>query len=576
MKIVIVGGVAAGMSAAARARRLSERAEIVVLERSHYVSFANCGLPYHIGGTIRERGDLLLQTPQTLAGTLNLDVRTGHEVTAIDRTARCLEVKELATGQQYRETYERLVLCPGANPIRPGIPGINHPGIFVLRNIEDMDAIKAVVDAGARSAIVIGGGYIGIEIAENLRQRNLDVDLIEMLEQIMPPFDPEMARDLQYHLEYHGVRMHLGSPSIEFVDRNGRVGVTLSTNERLDADFVVLAVGVRPDTQLARAAGLSIGPRGGIRVNERMQTSDPLIYAAGDAVEVVDAVTGEAALVPLAGPGNRQGRVAADCIFGRASAFGRTQGTAILKVFEMTGGVTGANEKTLRRLGRPFRKIYIHPSGHASYYPGTAPMQLKLLFTPGDGRLLGAQVVGYDGVDKRIDVLATAIHAGMTVFDLEHLELAYAPPYGAARDPINMAGFVGANLLRGDIDLWYAEDYPAIADRAVIIDVRSALEYNAWHIPDAINVPLDELRKRLDELPRPKPLLLYCRVGFRSYLAYRILVQSGFKRVKTLAGGSKTFCSHHRTPLCTGRPGVPFIPHAEERMAEQAVSSCAA
>ncbi len=576
MKIVVVGGVAAGMSAAARARRLSEKAEIVVLERSRYVSFANCGLPYHIGGTIRDRGDLLLQTPQTLAETLNLDVRTGHEVTAIHREERFIDVKELATGQSYRETYERLVLCPGANPIRPDIPGVRHPRILVLRNIEDMDAIKTVVDAGAKTAVVIGGGYIGIEVAENLRRRDLQVSLVEMQDQIMPPFDPEMARDLQYHLEYHGVRLHLGSPAIEFVDQGGRVGVTLGTNERLIADLVVLGVGVRPDVQLAQAAGLNLGPRGGIAVNDRMQTSDPLIYAAGDAVEVIDAVTGEPSLVPLAGPGNRQGRVAADNIFGRLSRYGRTQGTAVLKVFEMTGGGTGANEKTLRRLNRPFRKIYVHPSGHASYYPGTAPMQLKLLFTPQDGRLLGAQVVGYDGVDKRVDVLATAIRAGMTVYDLEHLELAYAPPYGAARDPVNMAGFVAANLLRGDIELWYAEDYPAIADDAVIIDVRSALEYDAWHIPDAINIPLGELRGRLDELPRLQPLLLYCRVGFRSYLAYRVLVQSGFKQVKWLAGGSKTFCSHHRTPLCTGRPGVPFVPHAEERMAEQAVTACAA
>lgn len=576
MKIVIVGGVAAGMSAAARARRLSEQAGIVVLERSQYVSYANCGLPYHIGGTIADRGELLVRTPRTLAEALNIDVRTGHEVTAIDRAARCVHVKELATGRQYREAYERLVLCPGANPIRPNIPGVNHPRILVLRNIEDMDAIKAVVDAGAATAIVIGGGYLGIEIAENLRHRNLRVSLVEMQDQIMPPFDPEMARDLQYHLEYHGVQLYLGSPAIEFVDRGGRVGVTLNTNERITADVIVLAAGVRPDVQLAMAAGLSLGPRGGIRVNDRMQTSDPLIYAAGDAVEVIDAVTGESALVPLAGPGNRQGRIAADCILGRASAYRRTQGTAIIKVFEMTGGGTGASEKALRRLGWPFRKIYLHPSGHASYYPDTAPMHLKLLFAPDDGRLLGAQVVGYDGVDKRVDVLATAIRAGMTVYDLEHLELAYAPPYGAAKDPVNMAGFVAANLLRGEVDFWYAEDYPAVADDGVIIDVRSALEYNAWHIPDAVNVPLGELRARLAELPRHKPLLLYCRVGFRGYLAYRVLIQSGFTRVKTLAGGSKTFCSHHRTPLCTGRPGVPFVPHAEEKMAEQAVRSCAA
>lgn len=576
MKIVVAGGVAAGMSAAARARRLSETAEIVVIERSRYVSFANCGLPYHIGGEIEDREALLLQTPQTLAETLNLDVRTGHEVTAIDRAAQTVSVRDLDNGRDYTESYDRLVLCPGASPIRPPLPGVGHPRIFTLRNIEDMDAIKAAVDADARNAVVIGGGYIGVEMAENLRRRDLEVHLVEMLNQVMPPLDCEMARDLQYHLEYHGVRLHLGTAASAFGDRDGTVVVSLQNGEEIAADLVLLAVGVRPDVQLARAAGLLLGPRGGIEVDQYLRTSDPHIYAAGDAVEVIDTVSGEPALVALAGPGNRQGRIAADHIMGRNSAYTTTQGTAIVKVFEMTGGGTGANEKTLKNNGIPYHKVYLHPSGHASYYPGTAPMHLKLLFSPDDGRLLGAQAVGYDGVDKRIDVLATALRAGMTVFDLEHLELAYAPPYGAAKDPVNMAGFIASNWLRGDIDFWCAEDYPAAVQGGVIVDVRAPVEYQAWHIPDAINIPLAQLRERLAELPKDRPIFLYCRVGFRSYLAHRALVQSGYTRVKTLAGGSKTFCSFHRTPLCTGRPGVPFVPHAEEKLAERAAASCTA
>jgi NADPH-dependent 2,4-dienoyl-CoA reductase/sulfur reductase-like enzyme/rhodanese-related sulfurtransferase len=576
MKVVVVGGVAAGMSAAARSRRLSESAEIVVIERTQHVSFANCGLPYHIGGEIEHREALLLQTPQTLAETLNLDVRIGHEVTSIDRVRRTVDVTELQTNRQYSESYDRLVLCPGAHPIRPPLPGIGHPRIHTLRNIEDMDAIIRDLQTEARRAVVIGGGYIGVEMAENLRHGGLEVDLVEMLNQIMPPLDAEMARDLQYHLEYHGVRLHLGTAAAAFADANGRVAVTLANGTILHADIVIMAVGVRPDSRLAQAAGLEIGARGGITVDARMRTSDPNIYAAGDAIEVVDTVSGEMAVVPLAGPGNRQGRIAADDIFGRDSRYGGTQGTAIVKVFEMTGGGTGASEKTLKRRGTPYRKVYLHPSGHASYYPGTAPMHMKVMFAPDDGKLLGAQVVGFDGVDKRIDVLATALRAGMTISDLEELELAYAPPYGAAKDPVNMAGFIGSNLLRGDIDLWYAEDYPQVTQGGTIVDVRSPIEYRTWHIPEAVNIPLGQLRKRLPEIPADKPVFVYCRVGFRSYLAHRVLAQSGYAKVMTLAGGSKTFCSFHRTPLCTGRPGVPFVPHAEEKLAESADPGCAA
>ncbi len=576
MKIVIIGGVAAGMSTAARARRLNEAAEIVVIERSEHVSFANCGLPYHIGGEIEDRAQLVLQTPQTLAETLNLDVRIAHEVTGIDTVRKTVRVRELNSGREYTESYEKLVVCPGAKPIRPNLPGIEHPRILTLRNIEDMDRVKSVVDSGIRRAVVIGGGYIGVEMAENLRHRGIAVTLVEIAGQIMPPLDAEMARDLQYHMEYHGIVLKLGTAASAFIERDGALAVELNNSESVPADMVLLAAGVRPDVQLLEGSGIALGPRGGILVNAHMQTSVADVYAAGDAVEVFDTITGEAALIALAGPANRQGRIVADHIFDRNSAYSSTQGTAIVKVFEMTAGGTGASEKTLKRSGIPYRKIYIHPNGHASYYPGTNAMHLKLLFTPEEGKLLGAQVVGYDGVDKRIDVLATALRAGMTVHDLESLELAYAPPYGSAKDPVNMAGFVAANLLKGDIDFWYAEDYPEINANSLIIDVRGAAEYETWHIPGAVNIPLGKLREQRDHLPKDQPLLLYCRVGFRSYLAHRILVQSGFSRVKMLAGGSKTFCSHHRTPLCTGRPGVPFVSHAEEQMAEKSKGSCSA
>ncbi|MDP1766660.1 MAG: FAD-dependent oxidoreductase [Methylotenera sp.] len=573
MKIVIVGGVAAGMSTAARARRLSEQAEIVVLERSQYVSFANCGLPYHIGGDIKDRDQLLLQTPKTLAENLNLDVRTEHEVVSINRDAQTISIREIATGVEYIETYEKLVLCPGASPIRPNLPGINHPRIFTLRNIEDMDAVKSIVDQVVQHAVVVGGGYIGVEMAENLRHRGVAVTLVELANQIMPPLDQEMARDLQYHLEYHGVQLKLGTAAIGFTDDDGKVKISLNDETTLSADLVLLAVGVRPDVGLARHAHLTLGSCGGIEVNANMQTSDANIYAAGDVVEVKDTITGNQELIALAGPANRQGRIVAEHILGRPSAYTTTQGTAIVKVFEMTGAVTGGSEKSLKQLNIPYCKIYIHPSGHASYYPGSTSMHIKLLFSPDDGRILGAQVVGYDGVDKRIDVFATALRAGMTVYDLEELELAYSPPYGSAKDPVNMAGFVAANLLNGDVNFWYAEDYSDSMEDGLVIDVRSQNEYQVWHIPNAINIPLGQLRAQLDSLPKDKRIFVYCHVGFRSYLAYRILVQSGFNHVKTLAGGSKTFCSFHRTPLCTGRPGIPFVAHAEEQLAEQAITA---
>ena len=571
MKIVVIGGVAGGASAAARARRLDERAEIIMLEKSNYVSFANCGLPYHIGGDIKNREQLLLQTPESLKASLNLDVRTGHEVLSIDRKAQRVHIREIASGREYDETYDKLVFCPGAIPLKPDLPGINHPRVYVLRNIEDMDQIKAMVDGSAKSAVVIGGGYIGVEMAESLRERGLTVDLVEMLDQIMPPLDREMVRDLQTHMEQHGIRFHLGTAAAAFRDApGGKVAVELKNLEVVTADFVILAAGVRPETTLARAAGLELGPRGGVRVDEHMRTSDPHIYAAGDVVEVSHEVLPDSWFIPLAGPANRQGRIAAENICGRKTTYSSTQGTAIVKVFTMTAGGTGASEKQLLKLKIPYHKVYLHPSGHAGYYPGTAPLHIKVLFAPDTGRLLGAQVVGFDGVDKRLDVFATALRAKLTVYDLENLELAYAPPYGSAKDPVNMSGFIAANLLRGDIRFWYAEDYPAKTEGGVLIDVRGKVEFDTWHIPGAINIPLGELRQRVAELPKDRPLFVYCKVGFRSYLAYRLLLQRGFGQVLTLAGGSSTFCSYHGGAVCSQTQSPPFLAYAEEKMAETA------
>jgi len=567
MKIVIIGGVAAGASTAARARRLDEKAEIIILERGNHVSFANCGLPYHIGRVINDRDSLLLQTPQSLKASLNLDVRVGNEVIGIDRQKRIVTVKETETNKTYTESYDKLALCPGASPIKPPLPGIDHPAIFVLRNVDDMDQINRKIEAGAKSAIVIGGGYIGVEMAENLRERGLDVDLIEMVDQLMPPLDREMARDLENHMTRHGIRLHLAAAAAAFRDVSGQVSAELKSGNVLKADLCILSVGVKPETSLAKQAGLELGPRGGIEVNSQMQTSDPNIYAAGDAVEVIDTVTGAPALIPLAGPANRQGRIVADNIMGIPNKYSSTQGTAIVKVFDMTGGVSGATEKTLVRTGKKFRKIYIHPSGHAGYYPGTAPMNIKMLFEPDNGRILGAQVVGFDGVDKRLDVFATAIRAGMTVYNLKDLELAYAPPYGSAKDPVNMAGFVAENLLNGKVEFWYAEEYPKKTENGIILDVRSHQEFEVWHIPGASCIPLGKLRKELVSLPRDKPIFVYCKVGFRSYLAYRILKQSGFDKIATLAGGSTTFCCYHNIRENKGQPEVASMFYAEEEMA---------
>ena len=542
MNLLIIGGVAGGASAATRARRLSEDAHIVLFERGPDVSFANCGLPYYLGGEIAERDKLLVVTPDRLRTRFNLDVRVRTSVEAIDRAGKKVRVRDLASGREYEEAYDKLILAPGAAPLRPPLPGIDLPGIFTLRNLQDMDRIKARMVQGVKQAVVIGAGFIGLELVENFVRQGISTTVVELQDQVLPPFDKEMTTPLARELAGKGVSLLLGHSAEAFEQGPDGLTVRLKSGQRLPAQLVVLGVGVRPENKLAVEAGLEVGPRGGIRVNDHLQTSDPDIYAVGDAIEVKDFVTGEPAQVPLAGPANRQGRLAADHIFGRAVRYRGTQGTAIVRVFGQTAALTGASEKVLKRAKRGYRKVYVHPTQHAGYYPGAEAMTLKLLFDPESGRVLGAQAVGGAGVDKRIDVLAVAIQAGMTVFDLEEMELAYSPQYGSAKDPINMAGFVAAGLLRGDHPQVDVEAVLAVRPGTppVLVDVRTPQEYASGHIPGAVNIPVDDLRSRLGELPRDREIDVYCQVGQRGYLATRILLQGGFSAVN-VGGGYKTY-----------------------------------
>ena len=551
-RVVVVGGVAGGASAAARARRLSEDAEIVVFERGPHVSFANCGLPYHVAGVIRDRERLLLHTPESLKARFGLDVRVMSEVVRIDRAARELVVRERPGGREYRERYDALVLSPGSEPIRPPVPGVDDPRVLTLRSLEDMDRVIAALGKTARAVLVVGGGYIGLEMAEALRQRGREVVLVERLPQVMAVADAEMATPLHDELRRHGVDLRLNASVEAFETTAEPLVARLSDGSRVACGLALLAVGVRPETRLARDAGLAIGPSGGIHVDAQMRTSDPSIWAVGDAAEVQDFVREAPALIPLAGPANRQGRVAADAIFGRSSRYNATQGTASVKVFGLSFAMTGASERALQRAGLDFRRVYVHPADHASYYPGAQPISLKLLFEPVAGRILGAQAVGASGVDKRIDVIATALRAGQTVYDLEDAELCYAPPFGSAKDPVNMAGFVAANVLRGDVELWEPEELARPRPDQVLLDVRTPAEFAAGTIPGAANLPVDELRTRLAELPKAKELLVFCQVGFRGYVAARLLGQHGF-RVRNLSGGYKRYlmwraASAHEAP----------------------------
>ncbi|MBK7821616.1 MAG: FAD-dependent oxidoreductase [Tessaracoccus sp.] len=536
MSIVIVGGVAGGMSAATRLRRLDENAEIIVVERSGYVSFANCGLPYHVGGVIEERSALLLQTPESLAARFRLDVRVGTEAVAIDRAAKTVTVRTLATGDEHVLPYDKLILSPGARPVRPPIPGIERA--LSLRDVEDTDALVAAV-ADAKSAVVIGGGFIGVEMAENLRHRGLDVTLVEAMPQVMAPIDPELAALVHTELRANGVELRLGAAAAAI----GEDHVVLGDGERLPADLVVAAIGVRPDTTLADAAGLAVAARGGIVVDEHCRTSDPNVYAVGDAVVKRDALDGSDVLVPLANTANLQGRRVADHIAGRRAPGRPVLGTAIVGVFGLQAAATGWNEKRLRAAGRPYRAIHTHPSSHAGYYPGAEQMSLKLLVDPETDAILGAQGVGRDGVDKRIDVIATAMAGGITARDLAHLELAYAPQFGSAKDPVTMLGFIGENLREGVTESiqWHELD-AALTAGATLLDVRNPGERAGGSvIPGAINVPLDELRDNLDSLP-DGDLIVHCAVGLRGHTAARILTQAG-RRAVNLDGGYKTWAA---------------------------------
>lgn len=545
-KVIIVGGVAGGASAAARLRRLDEEAHIILIERGEYISFANCGLPYYAGGIIRDRDDLLVQTEDGMKERFNIDVRTKTEVIGINRQDKTVEIQD--ENGKHTEGYDFLILSPGAYPVVPGVEGINRKGLFTLRNINDVDSIKeALSEMPHGTAAVIGGGYVGIEMAENLRRTGMNVVLVEAADQILSPLDKEMAAIVERNLEDNGITVIKGDPLEGFKGKDGQE-VVLKSGKSFISDIVILAIGVRPETELARKAGLEIGVKGGISVDSHMRTSDPYIYAVGDAVEVKNLITDDEGLFALAGPANKQGRIAADNIAGRNTEYDGALGTSIVKVFDLTAAATGSNEKVLLKKGIDYEKSYTHSGSHAGYYPGSSVITLKVIFSKEDGRLLGAQAVGRDGVDKRIDVLAAAIRAGMTVYDLEKLDLAYAPPYSSAKDPVNIAGYVASNILRGDVQVIHWNEISFLnRDEYSILDVRTPMEYERGHIDGAFNIPVDELRERLEEVPKDKKVVAYCKVGLRGYIACRILSQNGIKCFN-LSGGYDLYKSANYMP----------------------------
>ena len=570
MKTVIIGGVAGGASAAARLRRLDEKAEIIMFERGEFISFANCGLPYHVGNVIPERSSLLVVTPKMFRARTEIDVRTRQEVTAINREAKTVTVHNLDSGDRYEETYDKLVLATGSTPIRPPLPGIDDPDVMQLWSIPDMDRIKAHVDKGAKRAVVVGAGFIGLEVAENLRERGVDVDLVELMPQVLPTLDVEMARPLGIELEREGVRLHLGRKVVSFHRQGGAdasqqtsssVTVKLDDDTELETDFVVLSIGVRPNSELAGEAGLALSARGGIVVDEHLCTADPDVFAVGDAISVKDLVTGEPAQIPLAGPANRQGRTVADNLCGRKSTYKGSLGTAIVKVASLAAGSVGQTEQRLKAARLPYRKLYLHPATHATYYPGACQIAMKLLYAD-DGRILGVQAVGHDGIDKRIDVIATAMRNNLTVRDLAELELSYAPPFGSAKDAVNFAGMAASNALDGLSDVVHADDLPS---DAVLLDVREAAEVAAGKVPGALHIPLGQLRSRLDELPKDQQIVAYCKVGIRGYLAERILKENGFNAAN-MSGGMMTW-DMLQTPPAAASPstsGQPAAPATED------------
>ena len=543
MNYLIIGGVAGGATVAARLRRMDEKANIILFERGKYVSYANCGLPYYIGDTINNREKLFVQTAKGFTDRFRIDIRTEQEVTAIRPDKKEVEIKNLSTGETYTETYDKLVLSPGAEPLRPGIEGIGSKKIFTLRNVPDTDTIKNYVNTeNPKRAIVVGGGFIGLEMAENLYDLGIQVDVVEMANQVMAPLDFSMAAIVHRQLTDKGVGLHLEDGVSRFEEKDGGVTVHLRSGKQIATDMVLLSIGVRPETKLAKDAGLAIGERGGIAVNDYMQTPDADIYALGDAVEVRHLVTGQPALIPLAGPANKQGRIVADnIVFGNKKKYPGSIGTSIAKVFDLTVAAAGANAKLLQQNNIPYISSYTHGASHAGYYPGAVPLSIKILFAPENGKLLGAQIVGFNGVDKRIEMLAQVIQRGGTVHDLAELEHAYAPPYSSAKDPVNMAGFVAENILNKKSRIIQWRELAELPADTIRIDVRTHDEYKLGTIPGFINIPVDELREHLDELPKEKPIVVTCAVGLRGYLAYRILVQNGFKHVRNLSGGYKTW-----------------------------------
>jgi len=544
-RILIVGGVAGGASCAARARRLSESAEIIIFDRGDYVSFANCGLPYYVGNVIKKEENLLMATPELFRKRFEIEVRLQSEVLAIDRENSRIQVKDLKTGETSHESYDALVLSPGASPIKPQMPGIDLPGIFSLRTIPDSRQIKAwITRHKAQKAVIVGGGYIGMEMTDNLLKLGLAVTIVEMQNQVMPLMDLEMAAPIQDELVKHKVVLRLNETVVGFAgNRDHCISVKLNSGLIEQTDLVILAIGVRPETRLAREAGLEIGQRGGIRVDEHMRASDDRIWAVGDAVEVKDVITGQWGVMPLAGPANRQGRIAADVIMGRDAKFRGVQGTSVVGILDLVAAFTGPAEKTLRRLGiwndsSHYEKIYLHPGDHAGYYPGSNPITLKLIFDKTDGRIISAQAVGKHGVEKRIDVISMAIQQNATVYDLEEAELCYAPQFGSAKDPVNLAGMIAANVLRGDAQIVHWEKLDK--ERVFVLDVRDPVELKKGYIEGAVNIPLNDLRQRMAEVPRDQEIWSYCLVGQRSYYAARVLSQYGYD-IKSLSGGYKTY-----------------------------------
>ena len=545
-KVLIIGGVAGGASAAARLRRLDEKADIIMFERGPHISFANCGLPYYIGGTIKDRSDLLLQTPQAFNKRFGVDVRVQQEILNIDKDKKQVHVRNRADGTTYTETYDTLILSPGAEPFRPPVEGIDSKKIFTLRNVPDMDKISMFIDdQKPQRVVIIGAGYIGIEMAENLRDRGMLTAIVELAPSVLPAaVDPEMASYVQNHLEEKNVALWLNDAVAAFEENGDSLKIRLKSGMLLTADMAILSVGVRPEVKLAKDAGLKLGPTGGIAVSQNMQTSDPSIYAIGDAVEVEHFVLGKSTLIPLAGPANKQGRITADNIAGLKASYAGTQGTGILKVFDLTVAMTGISEAAAKKAGLEYQTLYIHPAHHVGYYPGATQMHIKVVFSRPEGKLLGAQIVGQEGVDRRIDVLATAIRADMKVTELKDLELAYAPPYGSGKDPVNMVGYVAGNILDGTMPVKVAQ---ALEPDDFILDVRTSKEFERGHVPGAAHIPVDELRSRLSELPKGRTIHSYCAVGIRSYIATRILLQHGLD-AKNIAGGYMSWCAAHHKP----------------------------